>query len=205
MAKAKRLVWMHRQSSISAFHSCLKTLYGLIGLSFLEHGFHHENICSDIHLFHYRKINTPEDLLPYFKRRQLLQRRIYQYLNPCKNGSCSWKNKFATRGCKAINIFMLELFPWKHILKTWGKYLFVYSAGLGPLMNLFNLALLWCPFGWWQLKPFSVTLTLVLLNLDVSCLCKQCKSRSVGFLEANWSGSALFVIQYVSLSTIQIK
>ena len=25
------------------------------------------------------------------------------------------------------------------------------------------------------------TLTLVLLNLDVPCLCKQCRSRSVGF------------------------
>ena len=36
---------------------------------------------------------------------------------------------------------------------------------------------------------------LVLLNPDMPCLCKQCRSRS----EANWSGSALFVIQYVNL------
>ena len=43
------------------------------------------------------------------------------------------------------------------------------------------------------------TLTLVKLNPDIPCLCKQCRSRSVGPEEANWSGSALFVIQYVNL------
>ena len=44
-----------------------------------------------------------------------------------------------------------------------------------------------------------VLLTLVLLNPDIPCLCKQCRSRSVGFWRSNWSGSALFVIQYVNL------
>ena len=34
---------------------------------------------------------------------------------------------------------------------------------------------------------------------DMPCLCKQCRSRSVGFLEANLSGSTLFVFQYVNL------
>ena len=38
-------------------------------------------------------------------------------------------------------------------------------------------------------------LTLVLLNPDMHCFCKQCWSRSVGF----WSGSALFAIKYVTL------
>ena len=38
-------------------------------------------------------------------------------------------------------------------------------------------------------------LTLVLLNPDIHCLCKQCRFRSVA-LE---SGSALFAIQYVNL------
>ena len=38
-----------------------------------------------------------------------------------------------------------------------------------------------------------------MLNLDIPCFCKQCKFRSVGFLEANWSESALFVIQHVNL------
>ena len=52
------------------------------------------------------------------------------------------------------------------------------------------------------LLPVS-TLTLVLLNLDMSCLCKQCRSRSVdpdqlAPEEANWSGSTLFVIKYVN-------
>ena len=36
-------------------------------------------------------------------------------------------------------------------------------------------------------------LTLVLLNPDTPCLWKLCRSRSVRFSEANWSGSALFV------------
>ena len=37
-------------------------------------------------------------------------------------------------------------------------------------------------------------LTLILLNPDIPCLCKQCKSRSSLFEEANWSGFALFLI-----------
>ena len=41
-------------------------------------------------------------------------------------------------------------------------------------------------------------LTLVLLNSDMSYLCKQCRSRSVGFW-TNWSGSALFAIQDLNL------
>ena len=38
-------------------------------------------------------------------------------------------------------------------------------------------------------------LTLVLQSTDMSCLFKQCRSRSVGFL----TGSALFAIKYVHL------
>ena len=44
----------------------------------------------------------------------------------------------------------------------------------------------------------GINLTLALLNPDMSCLCKKCRSRSVG-LEANWSGSALFAFKYVNL------
>ena len=33
---------------------------------------------------------------------------------------------------------------------------------------------------------------------DMPCLSKQCRSRSVGFWEANWSGSSLFVIKNVN-------
>ena len=47
----------------------------------------------------------------------------------------------------------------------------------------------------WKFYPDCQTLTLVLLNLDTSCFCKQCRSRS----EANWSGSALFAIKHVNL------
>ena len=42
-----------------------------------------------------------------------------------------------------------------------------------------------------------------MLNPDLLCLCKQCRSKSVGF----WSGSALFAIQYDYdfMSTMWIK
>ena len=43
------------------------------------------------------------------------------------------------------------------------------------------------------------TLTLVLLNPDRSCLCKQCRSRSVGFWRSQLIWSTLFVIKYVNL------
>ena len=43
-------------------------------------------------------------------------------------------------------------------------------------------------------RHIYLPLTLVLLSPDITCICKQCGSRSVGF----WSGSALFVIQYVN-------
>ena len=38
-------------------------------------------------------------------------------------------------------------------------------------------------------------LTLVLLNPDIPCLCKQCRSWSVG----SWYGSAMFAVKYVNL------
>ena len=55
----------------------------------------------------------------------------------------------------------------------------------------------------WNIKPYSLDkLTLVQLNPDMSCLCKQCISRSVGFWSTNWSGSALFAIKYVNLHQV---
>ena len=64
------------------------------------------------------------------------------------------------------------------------------------------LALLLCV---WILSCAKRKLTLVLLNPDIPFLCKQCRSRSGSALdqlassEANWSGSALFAINYVIL------
>ena len=40
-------------------------------------------------------------------------------------------------------------------------------------------------------------LTLVLLDPDTPCLCKQSRSRSVE--EANWPGSAVFAIKHANL------
>ena len=57
---------------------------------------------------------------------------------------------------------------------------------------------------WWETprKLSNISLTLVLLNPDMPCLCKQCRSISVGFWrshsEANWYGSALFAVHYVN-------
>ena len=42
-------------------------------------------------------------------------------------------------------------------------------------------------------------LTLVLLNPDIPCLCKQCRSDLLASEEANWFGSALFAIINVNL------
>ena len=44
----------------------------------------------------------------------------------------------------------------------------------------------------------AYTLTVILLNWNMSRLCKQWRSRSVGFF-GNWSGSPLFVTEYVNL------
>ena len=46
-------------------------------------------------------------------------------------------------------------------------------------------------------KNTLFNLTLILMNLDMSCLYKQYRSRSEE--EANWSGSPLFIIKYVNL------
>ena len=52
-----------------------------------------------------------------------------------------------------------------------------------------------------QMQWQQSILTLVLLNQDMPCLCKQCRSRSVRFEEADWSVSALFqfIIQLMNL------
>ena len=84
-----------------------------------------------------------------------------------------------------------------------------------------NSNIWWCNVMWQAMFSFEDFLTLVLLrirlririftgdmsndihspglNLDTPYLCKQCRSRSVCSEEANWSRSALFVIQYVNL------
>ena len=45
---------------------------------------------------------------------------------------------------------------------------------------------------------YNISLTLAMLNADIPCLGKQCRSRSVGL-----SGSALFAIKFIA--TIQIR
>ena len=52
----------------------------------------------------------------------------------------------------------------------------------------------------WPLESKTTLLfSLVLLNPDIPCLCKQCRSRSVGSSEASWFGSALLGIKNVNL------
>ena len=48
---------------------------------------------------------------------------------------------------------------------------------------------------WLSSASFIYTLTFVLLNPDIPCLCKQCRSRSIGF----WSRLIWIAIQYVNL------
>ena len=47
--------------------------------------------------------------------------------------------------------------------------------------------------------PWCVTLTLVLLNPDIPAFVNSIDPDQLASEEANWSGSALFVIQYVNL------
>ena len=44
-----------------------------------------------------------------------------------------------------------------------------------------------------------IPLTLALLNLDIPCPCKHVDPDQLASVEANWSGSTLFAIQYLSL------
>ena len=46
---------------------------------------------------------------------------------------------------------------------------------------------------------YCISLNPGLAEPGYALLWKQCRSRSVGFSEANWSGSALFVIKYINL------
>ena len=62
---------------------------------------------------------------------------------------------------------------------------------LGP-----NFFLFVCYF-YLQFVLYTSILTLFLLNQDMPCLCKQCRSRSVRFWRIDWSRSALFAIQYL--------
>ena len=47
-------------------------------------------------------------------------------------------------------------------------------------------------------NEYSGKLTPVLLNTDISCLCKHADPDQLASEEANWSGSALFAIKYVN-------
>ena len=48
-------------------------------------------------------------------------------------------------------------------------------------------------------EDLALPLTLVLLNPDMPCLPNSVDPDQLASEEANWSGSALFVIQYVNL------
>ena len=52
-------------------------------------------------------------------------------------------------------------------------------------------------FRFYDIHVYS--LTLVLLNLDMSCLANSVDPDQLASEEANWSGSALFAIKYVNL------
>ena len=75
------------------------------------------------------------------------------------------------------------------------------SKSHSMLMNFVDFIKTWIPVKIPNITAlsnisFPTILTLVLLNPDIPSLCKQCRSRLVG---ANWSGSALFVIEYLNL------
>ena len=50
-----------------------------------------------------------------------------------------------------------------------------------------------------QSEHFEIALTLVLLNPDVAAFANSVDPDQLASSEANWSGSALFVIKYLNL------
>ena len=81
-------------------------------------------------------------------------------------------------------------------LKGMEYYLLYFSLkGMEYYLLYFSLKGMEYYLLYFSFKVYGINfLTLILLNLNMPCHCKQCRSRSVGF----WSGSALFVIKYVN-------
>ena len=85
-----------------------------------------------------------------------------------------------------------------------------FSLGKGPygkrapFLLYANICDYWWPRHSYAFVPFNQYIHHLfnpsLAEHDMPCFSKQCRSRSVGFCseEANWSGSALFVIKYVN-------
>ena len=79
------------------------------------------------------------------------------------------------------------------------------NVGLVLLWVLYILAIVISNYRYLKLKILGPrSLTFVLLNPDIPCLCSvdpdQLASEEANWSsEANWSGSALFVIKYVNL------
>ena len=88
----------------------------------------------------------------------------------------------------ASNEYLQRIFSWrneKNIYLIPHSYLDLYQI---PFLLTLSFLELEC--------SFYYLLTLVLLNPDMPCLYKECRSRSVGFCRS--PGSALFVIEYVT-------
>ena len=56
--------------------------------------------------------------------------------------------------------------------------------------------------GYWLDLSLWDLLTLVLLNPDMSCLCKQCRSRSVDLWRSQLIESALFAIMWIYINNL---
>ena len=126
--------------------------------------------------------------------------------------------------CLRAVLLLSRHMQWNNIVSTWNRYVYVSVSfccdGLEtPVFHVCRMLLgdtsfvTICTF--WKLtlttfnnlwNIFGHVLTLVLLNPDMSCLCKQCRSRSVGF----WRSQLIWictVCHYVCefISTIWIK
>ena len=98
------------------------------------------------------------------------------FLMPSKLGKIFSKQHF-----EMLNLFFLKIMFWHFMQIVFIK---------DNLLELLNLV-------FWGKKKYH-QFVVCWISPDMPCVCKQCRSRSVSFWRSNWSGSALFVIQYLN-------
>ena len=98
------------------------------------------------------------------------------------------------------------LFKWQCTQNKTKKRIFILTSGLSANHNCSRRHFDFCLHSFRENKAWYSMLTLFLLNLHMSCLCKQCRSRSVGF----WRSQLIWICTVCHqvckfIATIQTK
>ena len=87
---------------------------------------------------------------------------------------------FSRRNKKDISIFRMKKAPYLLLCCKWENKILYQTVQMDRLILAFTA----CLCHQYQFVILYIILTLVLLNLDIPCLCKQCRARSVGFFRS---------------------